>query len=437
MIEVENILPDIPRLVTALAEWIACMLCIFELKQRISGVRLGIVAAAALIVQCVFLEVTGKTDGVWWIVCMTAAIGIMYVFIYGCCRISKKTAGYYCVRAFVVAEFAASLEWQITCFLCGSQLASREMTGIILMILIFVIVYTLIWYIYRNHTEQSGTEISLRELVSYVIIGAAVFLMSNLGFVAANTPFSGSYTMDIFTIRTLVDFGGVAILYAYHVQRGELRIRYELESVQKLLYNQYNQYQQSEELVDLINIKYHDLKHYILMLRDSENGSRNEYLDKLENEIKNYEAQNKTGNKILDTLLTAKNLQCTKYSIAMTSVVDGALFDFMDVMDICSIFGNALDNAIEYESQMKDREKRLIHVMAYAQKQLLIIRIENYYEGKPVSDKKFPATTKADARFHGFGLKSIQYTVKKYGGALDISVEDHWFNLKILIPLPK
>lgn len=437
MTGVENVLPDIPRIVTALAEWLACMLCIFELKRRICGVRLGAVSAAALIVQCAFLEATGRAAGVWWIGCMAAAIGIMYLFIYGCCRISKKTAGYYCVRAFAVAEFAASLEWQLACFLCGSQMASRAIFGFILMLLIYGIVYTFIWYIYRSHADkQSGTEVSLRELISYIIIGAAVFLMSNLGFVATNTPFSGSYTMDIFTIRTLVDFGGVAILYAYHVQRGELRVRYELESVQKLLYHQYQQYQQSEELVDLINIKYHDLKHYILALRTSESGGRNEYLDKLENDIKNYEAQNKTGNKVLDTLLTTKNLQCTKHGIAMTSVVDGGLFNFMDVMDICSIFGNALDNAIEYESQMKDREKRLIHVMAYAQKQLLIIRIENYYEGKPVSDKKFPATTKADAKFHGFGLKSIQYTVKKYGGAVDIGVEDHWFNLKILIPLP-
>ena len=48
----------------------------------------------------------------------------------------------------------------------------------------------------------------------------------------------------------------------------------------------------------------------------------------------------------------------------------------------------------------------------------------------------FPETTKKDAQFHGYGLKSVQYTAQKYGGAVDVSANDHWFHLKILIPMP-
>ena len=46
-----------------------------------------------------------------------------------------------------------------------------------------------------------------------------------------------------------------------------------------------------------------------------------------------------------------------------------------------------------------------------------------------------PATTKNDSRYHGYGLKSLRYTVQKYGGAVDISTQDHWFLLKIVIPV--
>lgn len=49
-------------------------------------------------------------------------------------------------------------------------------------------------------------------------------------------------------------------------------------------------------------------------------------------------------------------------------VADGTLLDFMDIMDICSIFGNALDNAIECELKIADKEKRLIHVTVSQQK---------------------------------------------------------------------
>ena len=99
------------------------------------------------------------------------------------------------------------------------------------------------------------------------------------------------------------------------------------------------------------------------MLRSEEDPQKREaFLDEMEAEIRQYEAQNKTGNKVLDTVLTSKSLYCNKNGITFTCVADGTLLDFMDVMDICSIFGNALDNAIECEMKILDKEKRLIHV---------------------------------------------------------------------------
>ena len=303
--------------------------------------------------------------------------------------------------------------------------------------MVYGLVYTVVGVCFRKFAGAEGDlMVTNKELLPYVSIGLAVFAISNMGFVFGNTPFNGPYMIQIATVRTLIDFGGVAIIYAYHVQRMDLRVRHELESVQTILHNQYVQYQQSQEAMDIINYKYHDLKHHIMALRAEENQEKREaYLDQMEEEIRNYEAQNKTGNKVLDTLLTSKNLFCMKNHISMTSVVDGTLFDFMDVMDICSIFGNALDNAIECEKKIKDREKRLIHVSAFSQRNFLIIRFENYCENDLKFDAELPTTTKEDSQFHGYGLKSLRYTVRKYGGEVDINVQDNWFELKILIPM--
>ena len=269
-----------------------------------------------------------------------------------------------------------------------------------------------------------------------MIIGMAVFLISNVGFVPWNTPFGSRYMTEVFNARTLIDLGGVAILYAYHVQRMDLRVRRELEGVQNILHNQYVQYKQSQEAMDIINYKYHDLKHHIIALRAEENSQkRNAYLDKMEEEISNYEAQNKTGNHVLDTVLTSKKLYCMKNDISMTCVVDGTLFDFMDVMDICSVFGNALDNAIECEKKIPEKEKRLIHVSAFSQRNFLIMRFENYCEDSLEFQTGLPVTTKGNESFHGYGLKSIRYTVRKYGGEVDVDTDDNWFVLKILIPM--
>ena len=107
----------------------------------------------------------------------------------------------------------------------------------------------------------------------------------------------------------------------------------------------------------------------------------------------------------------------------------------METMDICSIFGNALDNAIESVLKIDDKEKRLIHVTVSKQKAFLMICIENYFEDKLKFSNGQLETTKKDSNFHGYGIKSIRYTVNKYDGAVDIDSKDNWFNLRILIPL--
>ena len=435
--DINLILPDIPRLYTALAEWLACILCILEMKRRINGWKLALTSAGALILQDAFLTLTKGLGDFWWILCMAAAVGLMYLFLFRCCDTHLRDIGYYCVRAFVIAELAASLEWQIDCYFYYTMNWQAGWLRVLLLVVIYAAVFFTAWVLYRKTTSgEDGLQITSKELTACIIIGLAVFLMSNLGFVSNSTPFAGHQTAEIFNVRTLIDLGGAAILYAYHIQRIDLRTKLELESVQNILHNQYIQYQQSQEAMDIINYKYHDLKHHIIALKSEGNDQkRNEYLDKMEEEIQHYEAQNKTGNQVLDTLLTSKNLYCMKNQISMTSVVDGSSFGFMDVMDICSIFGNALDNAIECEKKIADPEKRLIHVSAFTQKNFLIIRFENYYEGVLTFDEQLPVTTKKEPQFHGYGLKSLRYTVRKYGGEVDVSTQDNWFNLKILIPL--
>lgn len=429
------ILPDIPRLYTALAEWLACLVCLLEIRRRITGKKFVLTACGIFIVQAVFLTLTPGLENLLWILCMATAIGMMYFFIYICGEIKWRDAAYYCIRAFVLAEFAASLEWQIHCHFLRKYGHMKPMPSLLLLALIYGIIFAVYAKLYYR-AEHTSLNITNRELLSYAIIGLAIFFMSNLGFVSTGTLFGGSYAAEIYNVRTLVDLGGVAVMYAYHVQRVDLRMRYELDSVQSILHNQHVQYKQAREAMDVINYKYHDLKHYIIALRAEENTEkRNQYLDQLEDELQDYESQNKTGNKIVDVMLTTKKLYCQKHGITLTCVVDGTMFDFMKEMDISSIFGNALDNAIECELKIPDKEKRLIHVSAYSQKNFLIIRFENYFEGEINLGHDLPATTKNDPQFHGYGLKSLRYTVMKYGGAVDISTQEQWFVLKIVIPI--
>lgn len=433
---IDYMMPDIPRFYTALAEWVACMVFILPLKKRFQKWETGLLMAAMLLVQSAFLVLTGDLKIVFWIPCMIFAVLLMIGFIFGCCDVGITDAAYFGMIAFVAAEFLASIEWQIVCFFWSGVVPDWAIQMLVLTGTYGIIAAVLLKVVHLHLPKDGRMNITQKEYFSGLLIAIAVFSVSNLSYITVNTPFSGRYSFEVGNIRTLVDLGGIAILYAHLIQCCELRVRKELEAVQNVLQNQYVQYKQSRESIELINYKYHDLKHQIAFLRSEEDKEkREEFLNRMEEEIRQYEAQNKTGNKVLDTVLTTKSLYCAKHGITFTCVADGTLLEFMDVMDICSIFGNALDNAIECELKIPDKEKRLIHVTVSKQKNFLILRFENYYEDALLYKEGALVTTKKEKEYHGYGLKSIRYTVNKYEGAVTIDTKENWFDLKILIPI--
>lgn len=434
----ENLLPDIPRIYTAIAEWMTSFLFIFLLKKRFSFKKTVLISLPALAVQILFMVLTGNVSIYFWIPCMMIAIGMMLSYIYISCKIRFLDAAYFAIIAFVIAEFIASLLWQMICFFWMEHIIHVKIAEWAILAIVYGGSVALLGWLLRKRLPKDGRmSIRPQEYISALIIGVSVFAISNISFLHIQTPFSSQYSFEMMNIRTMVNLGGVAILYAHMVQCCEIRVRKELELIHNVLQNQYLQYTQSKESIDLINYKYHDLKHQIEVLRrEKDPEKRNEFLNQMEEEIRQYEVQNKTGNQILDTVLTSKSLLCAKNGITFTCVADGTLVEFMDTMDICSVFGNALDNAIECEMKISEKEKRLIHLTVSRQRNFMLIKVENYFEGELNYREGTLITTKRDNRIHGYGIKSIRYTADKYEGAVSIETKDNWFELKVLIPIP-
>ncbi len=139
---------------------------------------------------------------------------------------------------------------------------------------------------------------------------------------------------------------------------------------------------------------------------------------------------------LLDVILTTKERTCADRGITFTAVADGSLLSGMSSMDIASLFGNALDNAIEATSKLPKREQRLIKLALYEQNRFIVIRVENYYDSRLKKDAEgnLRTTKRDDQHRHGFGVKSIRHIAQQYGGEVTIRTEDHWFVLTALIP---
>lgn len=429
---------NIPRLYTGIAEWLFCLLYIIFAKKRMKGVPLYLTIAGFMGTMIGFQLLAGTLPIGLWIPGMIFAFLLMFLFIYVTTEQNLISSGYITVLAFVIAEFTASFHWQLYYYAIQTYNIRFAFFSELSLVVIYGLVFLAVFMVESRYLKKGMMiEISQNDLLSFVGIAVMIFSISNISFVSANTPISGRYPAEIFYIRTLVDFAGIIILYSQREHKLAVKSKMELNAMENLLNKQYEQYHVSQESIDIINQKYHDLKNQIIAIRaEKDTDTREKYLEDLENSIKHYEAQYKTGNKVLDTILTSKLITCLDNDINVTCIADGKVLDFIPTMDLCSIFGNALDNAIESVLKIDDVEKRLIKIAIYRQNELLLIRIENFYLNPLQIYYGNFMTTKQDTRYHGYGLKSIKSIAEKYDGSVSIKTDNNWFRLVILIPLP-
>lgn len=432
-----ELINDIPRLYTGLAEWAGCLVVLLNCRRKVQTAPFIAISAAAVFIQCGFLMITADIGaGILWISVMAAAFFLMCLYIFVCADISAKGTVYGAAVAFLHAEFAASLEWQLHFWLSRRMTVSAALS-VLLLVTVYLIVFSLFFYLSRRHvTEEFIRGLTWKEVTSISILMLFVFAFSNLSFFLSGSPFSGRVQEDIFAIRTLADGFGIAVYWGFQINISELLTQKELYAMRHVLSSQYEQFRNYQESDEMLHMMQHDLKHQIEGLRGETNEQKKEaWLDKIENELDKWWLPQRTGNAVFDTILSAKLRKARQLDVRVTCVADGALLNQLHVADICTIFGNALDNALESVVMIPDPQKRLIHVSVSAQKNFIFINIANTLGTDLIESEDSLLTTKEDKKNHGYGLKGIRYAAGKYGGHVTYKAEDGWFRLNILIPM--
>ena len=205
------------------------------------------------------------------------------------------------------------------------------------------------------------------------------------------------------------------------------------EDMQNFIRNKMQYYQMSRDGITSLQIKCHDLKHQIAAIRTkAEKENFDKYLDRLEDSIIEYGTVVECGHETINVVLTEKNILCTTSGVKFSYMLDGTLFSFMSEMEIYSLFGNALDNALESCSKVTDPEKRVIALKAVARGEMVILHVENAFAQTLNMVDGMPQTTKKGSG-HGFGLRSIQNIAEKYGGVATVNAENGLFKLTVLM----
>ena len=254
-----------------------------------------------------------------------------------------------------------------------------------------------------------------------------VFSVSQLWYLPSGSPLPVTFNLYDLT-------GSLTCLAILYTGNHEDTLLEENQIIERLLHEREAQERQIGETIDLVNMKYHDMKHLVTAMRSCAPSEMTGMLDEIEREMPGYEQVLHTGNAALDTIVMNKMVRCQARHITLSCMVDGEKLSFLSSADICALFGNLLDNAME-AAEKEPEERRMITLQLFEKRGYVCIHTENYCAHPPTLKNGLPETDKPDRRFHGFGLRSIRYITEKYGGHLAISTDHERFRVDILLPV--
>ncbi len=317
------------------------------------------------------------------------------------------------------------------------QMDTPNLLNTILSVLIYTAVYAFGYFFFAKKLSERGHYIVHKDaIIPLATMILLIWVISILELSSLAGFEGGVYNHVIYRIMdALCCF---YVLWVQINQKERIHLQRELDGINSAARQQKLQYQMTADTIDSINRKCHDLKHQIRALRhQTDEKELQNYLNEIENDVMIYDVALKTGNRALDTVLMEKGLFCKEHNIQWSCMVDGTKLDFMKVEDIYAIFGNALDNAVNAVMKLKEEEKRVISVKILEQNQLLMIQVQNYFEGDLKFHEGLPLTTSRNTYDHGFGMKSIRHTAEKYNGIITVQAKEPMFMLQILIPVSK
>lgn len=259
------------------------------------------------------------------------------------------------------------------------------------------------------------------------------------------------YPLLLWIVPMILILSLLSVLYSIKLFQDMIYLNREKSSrviLEKQIGSMQEHMTEMERVYSGIRSMKHDMKNTLAVIMqlaagkgEKENTELQAYLSELNQTMDRLEFQFKTGNAVVDTLLTMKYHEAVRTMPDLQMDAERLLFPdnlLIQSYDIGIILGNALDNAIEACRKLKEKEpdaETFIRLSSFQKGKMIFIEIENSFDGKVIRKRQseFPATDKADKEVHGIGLANIKNAAEKYHGGVDWSVDNKVFTLSVML----
>ncbi|MCD7803115.1 MAG: GHKL domain-containing protein [Clostridiales bacterium] len=420
---------------------LACFLVALPHKKREGfGLRAALLCLAAEGISLLVMNSGGAqavwTDPVYTTVSCLIYMGVFFAlalaFFLLLCPVTVREALYCTALSMTVQHISSALVLLLTALIPGEGYLFETALWLVTIVVPYMAVY--FWCILPI-CEKGAYQFNVLNLTSTTLL---IFLVSAfISSFAKGLDLTGRE--PLFLICQVYEILCCCFLLWLQVSQKEaISLQHELDIQDYLRHLRHEQSQQARREMELTNHLMHELKHQVAdMLKEQSEDDRDRLLDEIADNLTVYDENIDTRNETLNTVIQERSLFCRANHISWMCVADGASLDFIQTGDLYLIFRNALDNAIDAVCQLPDPQRRVIDVKVYTRNALLMIQIENRFQGRLQFENGLPVTTKGDRSYYGYGLKTIRSIAERYGGCITVRAKNELFSLQVMIPVPK
>lgn len=350
---------------------------------------------------------------------------IIYHIVYDIVSDNTLSIVYFCVTKDLITRSTPSNQTLDLIFLCSN--------------IITVFINQIFIYVVKRLLKLDIEKLNIVYIVGCISINMLVALMNSMPAIFRKIDVYNELNKFNYISAPKLSILSSVLLIIIMIQIiRDSKIKAENKIIKEKLDMQYNYYLNIQESQNKVKKLYHDINNHMACIKSlyNEKEDVDEYIDSIDKEMHDFQNEFNTENMILDIILNEKKMLCEKNNIDLFCNINFSKCRFIEMADVCAIFSNILDNAIEACNSIdSDTIHKNINIRGTVVKSYYVIKCENSKVNKVKIKNNKVFTTKEDKFIHGIGLESVKSSLKKYNGEFKIEDLENKFIIKIYIPL--
>lgn len=316
-------------------------------------------------------------------VILAYSVGLTYI----CYDLRLRSAISVCVAGYAVQHIAYQSAFLIS-RIPGAEVLNNKLFGFIMYreLITMPVTFFLAWLLLGRKAAESGyfldSDIRLDMISIFTVCVCTVMTRISYGLCGYDSVPPRIFLIMCCALALIIQFACVAML----------RERADREVVEHIREEEKKQYELSKKMIETINVKCHDLK-----FKYGESKILQDEKKEVKEAVDIYDGMTRSGNDVLDVVLTENFLCCFSQGIKFTFMGSGDYVSFLSASDIYSLFGNALENAREAVAALND-DKKIISLTLSKKGQFVSVDVSNYFDGKISLNDSGCVVTKKDRK---------------------------------------